>query len=256
MKITRGKKTAAAPAAPAPAVTPKAPTAPPSSRNKTRVLLTVLDGKIDWQKMTPESRKQFEALFQDPTFLQQFGLSAKSSEWDPETIKHMYGGLGAFYQMIGAILLRMPPRAIEALGFTNAEKDALAEPTAKMADEYSGEFLKKHQALATWGIVFAAINGAKIKTALTIAEEERAKNLPPRPGARPQRVSAPPARPSPGVVEAPPAAPAARAADPEPEIIPVQPITREERGLGESLEMAPVPVEHLKIPDADLVSPL
>lgn len=252
MKITRGKKTEGAPAAPASAPTPKAPTAPASSRNRTRVLLTVLDGKIDWQKMTPESRKQFEALFQEPEFLKQFGLTAKSSEWDPETIKHMYGGLGAFYQAIGAIMLRLPPRAIEALGFTEAEKNALAEPTAKMADEYSGEFLKKHQALATWGLVFAAVNGAKIKSALTIAAEDRAKELP-RPGGRPRVVSAPTPRPSPVPVPTP--APA-RAADPIPEMVPLQPMPREDRGPGESLEGAPIPVEHLKIPDADVVSPL
>lgn len=250
MKITRGK---AAPKAPKAAAAPepiKTPIAPASSKARTRVLLTVLDGKIDWARMTPESRKQFEQLFADPGFLQQFGLHAKSSEWDPETIKHMYGGLGAFYQMLGTILLRLPPRAIEALGFSEAEKNALAEPTAKMADEYSGEFLKKHQALATWGIVFAAVNGAKIKTALTIAEEERAKNLPPRPGARPRVVSAAPPRPSPAPVPAPPVeVPAAR----EPEIVPIEPAPHVETP-GISLESLPIPAEFSKIPDLPVVS--
>ncbi len=248
MKITRGKTTKPA-AAPTPAPTPiKTPTAPPSSRNKTRVLLTVLDGKIDWQKMTPESRKQFEALFENPEFLKQFGLSQKSSEWDPEQVKHLYDGLGMFYQMLGRVMLQLPPRAVEALGFTQAEKDALAEPTAKMADEYSGEFVKKHQSLFVWGTVFAAVNGAKIKTALAIAAEERAKNLPPRPGTRPRVVSAPPPRPV-------PAAPPTPTPQPVEEMMPAAPIPKAEP-VGESLEAAPVPVENLKIPDVDVVSPL
>jgi hypothetical protein len=212
------------------------------------VLLSVLDGKIDWGKMTPESRKQFEELFANPEFLKQFGLSQKSSEWDPETVKHLYDGLGMFYQTIGRVMLQLPPRAVEALGFTAAEKDALAEPTAKMADEYSGEFLKKHQSLVVWGGVFAAINGMKIKTALTIAAEERAKSSPPRPGKRPQVVSAP----TPRV----PAAPAAAAADPEPEIIAVAPAPRMESRPGESLEGVAIPIEHLAIPDLDAVNPL
>ena len=244
MKITRGKTSK--PAAPAPAPTPiKPPTAPPSSRNKTRVLLTVLDGKIDWAKMTPESRKQFEELFANPEFLKQFGLSQKSSEWDPEQVKHLYDGLGSMYQMLGKYVLQLPPRAIEVLGFSTAEKDALAEPTAKMADEYSGEFVKKHQSLFVWGAIFAAINGAKVKAALTIAAEERAKLAPgksQRP--RPQVITAPTATPRP----TPP---------PVPEIVPVAPAPKEESGpVGPSLEETPTPPEHLGIPDADVVSPL
>jgi hypothetical protein len=251
LKITRGKpapkgsakETSSIPAAPSPIITP--PKAPASSRNKTRVLLTVLDGKIEWSKMTPESRKQFEEMFANPEFLRQFGLSMKSSEWDPETIKHLYDGLGMFYQTIGRVMLQLPPRAIESLGFTSAEKDALAEPTAKMADEYSGEFLKKHQSLVVWLGVFSAINGIKIKTALAIAAEERARNAPPavRPGKRPQVVSAPTPRPSP--------APA------EPEIIPVAPPPRDvQTRPGESLESVAIPIEHMAIPDLDAVNPL
>ena len=255
MKITRGKTPSKPAGAPAPASAPtliKPPTAPASSRNKTRVLLTVLDGKIEWGKITPESRKQFEALFADPEFLKQFGLSQKSSDWDPDQVKHLYDGLGQMYQMLGKYVLALPPRAIEVLGFSAAEKDALAEPTAKMADEYSGEFVKKHQSLFVWAAIFAAINGAKIKAAITNANEERARSIPPRPGQRPRVVSASTPRPTPAPDPVPPAS---RAADPVPEIMPATPAPVREP-LGESLEAAPIPIENLKIPDADVVSPL
>ena len=265
MKIKRGTPAAAA----APPITP--PVAPPSSKNRTRVLLSVLDGKIDWQKMTPESRKQFEELFRTPEFLKQFGLSQKSSEWDPEQIKELYGGLGLFYQMVGKLMLHLPPRAIEALGFSEAEKNTLAEPTAKLADEYSSEFFKKHQSLVIWLSLFASVHAMKFKTAFTIAAEDLAKQAgteapgaPPRPRAPVSPVpKVTPIRENPAPVPAA-AAPgpggngSPRPADdlkPFPEIIPAEPLPRQDPP-GASLEGAPTPLEHTAIPDLDIVSAL
>lgn len=266
LKIKRGKTPT--PAA-APPITP--PTAPPSSKTRTRVLLSVLDGKIDWQKMTPESRKQFEEMFRNPEFLKQFGLSQKSSEWDPEQIKELYGGLGLFYQMIGKIMLRFPPRAIEALGFSEAEKNTLAEPTAKLADEYSSEFFKKHQSLVIWLSLFASVHAMKFKTAFTIAAEDMAKQTgAPAPGEAPRPRPAPtPAPKVQPIREQPAPVPAAaapgpggngvtRPADevkPFPEIIPVQPPPVQEPP-GASLEEQATPLEHTRIPDLDIVSAL
>lgn len=273
MKIKRNKPGAptATPAA-APTVTP--PVAPASSKNRTRVLLSVLDGKIDWEKMTAESRKQFEELFRTPEFLKQFGLSQRSSEWDPEQIKELYGGLGLFYQMIGKIMLHFPPKAIEALGFSEAEKNTLAEPTAKLADEYSSEFFKKHQSLVIWGSLFLSVHAMKFKTAFTLAAEDLARvagTAAPgaAPGApRPRPAPAAPAKVTP-ITEAPapapgPAAakaagnggvPAADVAKNYPEMIAVEPPPVADPP-GASLEGSPTPLEHLQIPDLDIVSQL
>src|SRR5438105_4967721 len=47
-----------------------------SAKNGIRVLLSVIDGKIDWEGMTSESRKQFEKLLANPEFLKHVGLAA------------------------------------------------------------------------------------------------------------------------------------------------------------------------------------
>src|SRR5258708_33780341 len=129
MKILRGKvppkggtppKTTAAP--PTPIIPPRAPA---SAKNKTRVLLTVTDGKIEWDKMTAESRKQFEAMFANPEFLKAFGLISKSSEWDSEQVKQLYDGLGMLYQNLDRLVLQLPTHAITIVGCPKAAKKVL-----------------------------------------------------------------------------------------------------------------------------------
>lgn len=179
-KIVRSKKTPSPGPSPAPAPAPPrvtGPRVPPEVRNRTKVLLTVADGKIDWQAMTPDSRRQFEEMFKDPKFLAQFGLSAKKTGWQPDQVKHIYDGLGMLNQTIAALFLRWPAAAVAVLGFTNEEKDLLAEPTAELANRYSTEFLQKHQALAIWGACFMSVMQAKMLQASTIAREDRDRKL-------------------------------------------------------------------------------
>src|SRR5258708_13851699 len=235
MKILRGKvppkggtppKTTAAP--PTPIIPPRAPA---SAKNKTRVLLTVTDGKIEWDKMTAESRKQFEAMVAKPEFLKAFGLISKSSEWDPEQVKQLYDGLGMLYQNLGRFVLQPPPQAIAVLGFSEAEKHAVGKTTAAMDEQYSGEFVKKHQALFVWGAIFMTINATKIKAALSIAQQIQVREHPQArviPGAQPPRTPQPAA--------APPKAPSR---DPIPEMIPVAPAPAMADSGGESLEHLP-----------------
>jgi hypothetical protein len=177
-KIVRAKKPSVTPP-PAPPAPPRitAPRVPPEIRNKSKVLLTVADGKIDWQNMTPESRRQFEQMFSDPKFLAQFGLSAKKMGWQPDQVKHIYDGLGMLNQTIAALFLRWPAAAVQVLGFTNEEKDLLAEPTAELANRYSTEFLQRHQALAVWGACFMGVMQSKMMKAGTIAKQEQAREL-------------------------------------------------------------------------------
>lgn len=201
LKIKRGKKPTTEPA-PAPAVfPPRTPKPIPSSRTKTRVLLSVEDGKIDWKALTPESRRQFEELFKNPEFLAQFGIKPGArGGFDPEQVKYIYDAIGTAYQTIAALALRWPKAACDQLVYTADEKNILAGPTANLANQYVGAFLAKHQALLIWGSIFLAITQAKIARASAIAKADSVHQKLTREG----RIAKAPPSPAPAPVPAAP----------------------------------------------------
>lgn len=184
------------------------PRAPSSAKNKTRVLLNVLDGKIEWDKMTPESRKAFEDLFRDPEFLSQFGLSGKEKMFDPEQIKQLYDGISIMYRTVVGFFLRWPEGALKLLGYTDEQKNMLAEPTANLANKFAPAFLVKHQELIIWFSMFGVITQKNFMEAAAEAKKLMAKpqsqpHLVPRPAVAPVVVSPPPAHRAPAPAEQP-----------------------------------------------------
>jgi hypothetical protein len=151
------------------------PRAPSSAKNKSKVLLTVLDGKIAWDKMTAESRKAFEDLFRDPDFLSQFGLTGKEKMFDPEQIKLLYDGISTIYHSVIGFFLRWPEPALKMLAYTDEQKAALATPTANLANKFAPAFLQKHQELLVWGAIFGAITQKNFLAAQTEAKKLMAK---------------------------------------------------------------------------------
>ncbi len=177
---------------PTPRVRPLvAPRSPSSAKNKTKVLLSVLDGKIEWEKMTSESRKQFEELFRDSEFLSQFGLTGKEKMFDPEQIKLLYDGISAIYHQVIAFFLRWPEPALKMLAYSDDQKQMLAQPTANLANKFAPSFLKNHQELIVWGAIFGSITQKNFMEASSKAKEMMAKQQPAlvRPGADPRRAA-------------------------------------------------------------------
>lgn len=178
MIIVRPKKTSTAPGspapgAPAPGAAPGAPAAPevrnrplvapraPSSaKTRNKVLLSVLDGRIEWDKMTAESRRSFENLFKDKEFLAQFGLTGKEKAFKPEQMKALYDGISMMYKTVVGMVLRWHPSAVQMLGYSEEQKEMLAGPTADLANKFAPAFLQKHSELLIWGGMFAAVTQA------------------------------------------------------------------------------------------------
>jgi hypothetical protein len=160
-----------------------APRAPSSSKTKNKVLLSVLDGKIEWDKMTAESRKQFEDLFKNPEFLAQFGLTGKEKMLEPEQVKALYDGISSLYQTVCSFFLRWPAAALKLLAYTPDQKEMLAGPTANLVNKLAPAVLVKHQELIVWGAVFGAVTQKNFLTAS--GEAKRLAALPPKPADAP-----------------------------------------------------------------------
>lgn len=151
------------------------PRAPSASKTKNKVLLSVLDGKIEWEKMTAESRKQFEDLFKNPEFLKQFGLTGKEKMLEPEQIKALYDGISTVYQQVCAFFLRWPAGALKLLAYTDEQKQILAGPTANLVNRFAPAFLVQHQEVIVWAAVFGAVTQKNFMAASGEAKKLAAK---------------------------------------------------------------------------------
>ena len=165
------------------------PRAPKSAKNSARVLMSVLDGKIEWEKMTAEARKSFQDLFKDKEFLSQFGLTGKEQIFEPEQMKALYDGISMMYQTVVGMVLRWPPEALKLLAYSADQKEMLAKPTAKLASKLAPAILVKHQELFIWGSLFASITQANFLKAKSEAAKMIAAQQPRRPGNAPVMVT-------------------------------------------------------------------
>lgn len=154
------------------------PRAPSSTKRQTKVLLSVADGKIEWEKMEPSARKQFEGLFSDPEFLKQFGLLPKSGDaFDPEQVKMLFDAVSTAYQTVCRFLMKWPPEALKLLAYSELQKDLLKKPTANLLNKLAPAILIKNQELMVFATVFFSVSQQNFTAARTVATEIRQREL-------------------------------------------------------------------------------
>ena len=189
------------------------PKAPKNSKNSARVLMTVLDGKIEWGKMTSDSRKAFEELFKDKEFLRQFGLTGAEQVFKAEQMEQLYDGVSMMYQTVVGMFLRWPAPALRLLAYSEDQKKMLGGPTAALANEFAPEFLKKHSTLIIWASVFGAVTQKNFLEASVEAKKLMAQKQPiniAARGAAPPANAAAPAAPKTAPASSPADVPAPR----------------------------------------------
>jgi hypothetical protein len=211
MRIKRGAASAAPPVideptptpTPAPAPGPKVrplvpPRAPRDSRKVAKVLLTVLDGKIEWEKMSGDQRKQFEDLFKNPDFLKQFGVPARRA-FDPKQMKALYDGMSMIYKTVCGLILRWPAAAVACLTYSAEQKEILAEPTADLLDRLAPKLISQNSELVMFLMIFGAVTQKNFMEGAAIAKAHQLKAKgPAAPG--PGGPRAVPSRPAPAPV--------------------------------------------------------
>jgi hypothetical protein len=148
--------------------------------------MSVADGKVEWEKMTPESRKAFEEMFRDPEFLKQFGLTGKEN-FDPEQMKAIFDGLSMIYQTTVGFFLRWPVEALRLLAYTDEQKNMLKGPTAQFADKFAPKLLRDNQELVIFFAIFSAVTQKNFLAGIAEVkkqEEQKKRAVPGAPGPR------------------------------------------------------------------------
>lgn len=142
-----------------------------ASKSANRILIPITAaGLIDLNKMNRDAKKQLLDLAGREDVQKQLGIGKPAVTFDPEQCQRLYDAVGRIYATVGKYLLKMPVEATDQLAYTDDEKKALGEPTAKMLDSYAPDWLAKHQALAMWAAVFVSISQEKWIRALQVAE--------------------------------------------------------------------------------------
>lgn len=154
------------------------PRAPSGTKRQTKVLLSVADGKIEWEKMAPEQRKQFEQLFKNPEFLKAFGLNPKDAEvFDPEQCSYLYDVVSMALQSVCRMLLKFPPAALKVLAYSKEQKELLSEPTANLINRLAPKLLIENQELVVFATVFFSVTQQNFSEARRIAMEDARQQL-------------------------------------------------------------------------------
>jgi hypothetical protein len=181
LKIKRGRprKTEPVVAAPEPAAVP-APQPEKSSsgrfvsKSTSRILVAVdSNGLVDFQKMGRDQAKQLRDLVTKSEVQLQLGIGPSNLHFNPDDCKALYDGIGAIQRVLATWFLHYPEPCLAALDYTDSEKEALADPTAKMLDAYAPKILAKHGPFLAWAMVFGNMEARKFGAAGEIARQLR-----------------------------------------------------------------------------------
>lgn len=127
------------------AVSPAAPAAAPA-----RISFAALhDGRIDWERATPETREKLRRAFSDPLAMRELGLlpgdaGAGAMEVDPSLIGGLFDGLSALNRMLAKMAKFDPEVADMAFKFTPEQKASMMPGAAAVLNQYGGEVMGKH----------------------------------------------------------------------------------------------------------------
>jgi len=168
-----------------------APKFTPRGSAKERVLVAVTDGKIDFSAMSPEATKMLNELLHTPEVQAQFGIGPLTEKFNPDHCRRLYQALGKLLQTGSRVALRWPEAAAEKLLYTEQEQRELADPTAKVLDQYGNKFLQENQSVIALVLVFSAITQHKVQMAMQVLQAEREKAGAPGPTPRPTVINAP-----------------------------------------------------------------
>jgi hypothetical protein len=181
---TKVSSSPGSPAPSAPGATPVAPKFTPRGAKKNRILVAVVDGKIDFAGMSPEASKELNELLHSPDVQQQFNIGPLAQKFDPQHCMRLYQALGRVIATGTRVGLGWSPAAAEKMEYSQKECEELAKPTAAVLDQFGNRFLQENQSVIALALVFAAITQNKFQEALRIQAIEKAKNAAPGPTPR------------------------------------------------------------------------
>lgn len=140
--------------------------------------------------MRGKTKDQLRELLSDPETAKALGISKGPDAgphvdvFDPEWCGKIYDGIARIEILIAEAKTKLPhDLVVEALSYTKEEKEALAEPTAKVINKYAFEWMIRFKEEIALAFLFSTITATKISAlkhlqAQNIApEKKRTPNL-------------------------------------------------------------------------------
>lgn len=181
---------------------PNGPENSPETQERVVVSWFVDDkGAIQWDRMRPKMKDAIRDFVTNAEVQRQFGASGEAPAsvemFDPKWTGTLYDVIGKVESFFAAKMYKISPEICEqAFTYTPAEKDKLAEPTAKVINKYAPIWLVQFKDEIALAFLFVTITAVKLQMAVALqqlkTQAEKAKTQMPAPQ---------PIRPEPAKVE-------------------------------------------------------
>jgi hypothetical protein len=135
------------------------------------------DGTVAIDRMRDKTRKEIVDALNRPDVQQALGLASSTAmqpvgfQFDPKLTYPLYDALGKVEALCARIALKIEPDIAAAVfTYDEKQKEALAEPTAKVIGKHAPEWLRKYPEEFALLVVFSAIMTEKFDKAMTMQQ--------------------------------------------------------------------------------------
>jgi hypothetical protein len=143
-------------------------------------LLITPDGKIAWDRMRESTKGELKELLSRPDVQKFAGIGGDAKPVEvisPEWVDRLYDMLGVLestaFVKIGGI---SPEVAKSVFTYSQAEKDTLREPTAKVINKYATAWMIRFQDEIALGFLLGSITMVKVQAAIMLSKLGSAKS--------------------------------------------------------------------------------
>jgi rRNA processing protein Gar1 len=143
-------------------------------------------GAIQWERMRPKMKDAIREFVNNPEVKKQFGSvteisSAQVEVFDPKWCGTIYDVIGKVESFFAGKMYKISPEICEqAFTYTPAEKEKLAEPTAKVINKYAPIWLVQFKDEIALAFLFVTITAVKLQLAVSLQNmktiQEKAKS--------------------------------------------------------------------------------
>jgi hypothetical protein len=157
---------------------PENPSAPSVESEKVNRISFPLDadGKPDWDKMHGKTREKVKSLLGDSSAANASGVPQPTIEvFDPAWTGALFDTLGKIEAFAATKIYNFSSEvADKAFTYSQAEKDKLAGPTAKVINKYAPVWLEQFKDEIALAMLFVTITAVKFQMASMLAAQQKA----------------------------------------------------------------------------------
>lgn len=137
------------------------------------------DGRVQWDSMRQSTKEKVRSILQNPETARVLGIESQGSSspvevFDPAWTGSIYDAIGKLESFGVQKIYGMPAHIAEkCFLYTDAEKEKLAAPTAKVINKYATVWMVKFKDEIALAFLFVTMTAVKLQMASTLMQMEK-----------------------------------------------------------------------------------